>query len=328
MSINYSLQQYFPKDCPGPWQHWLCLCRHPLLVKSCWGLGLEKDRSQHSKSARPDAIKGYSRSATAFSAFKEVFGCLGFPGHDSSGSKREMELQCKTEPSSPQIQPCPRQCSKIVPVLVEESGCAPAEGGLPTALPGAGVVLVLAVVQRGGRAACCGSSDSSFCNWGREAAEVVQCAKLLTFQCNPCAGYSLRIMKVLESKLLPLCSWANPDVHLWVTQFRPSRCHFVTVCIHWHNGSLPERPLPLQNTNVQSWSWMEKGNSHGNSDKYQQMGHKQGTNKWLNLSCDHLIKVNCYGMLPGCLSYKACTWGHHGAESREAKAEDGAGSAR
>lgn len=53
-----------------------------------------------------------------------------------------------------QIQSCPRQCSKIVPVLLEESVCAPAEGGLPAALPGAGVVLVLAVVQRGGRAVC------------------------------------------------------------------------------------------------------------------------------------------------------------------------------
>ena len=50
--------------------------------------------------------------------------------------------------------------------------------------------------------------------------------------------------------------------------------------------------------------------------------------KWLNLSCDHLIKVYSYGMLPGSLSYKARACGHHDAEPREAKAEDGVGSAR
>lgn len=27
--------------------------------------------------------------------------------------------------------------------------------------------------------------------------------------------------------------------------------------------------------------------------------------KWLNLPCDRLIEVYSYGMLPGCLSYKA-----------------------
>lgn len=242
--------------------------------------------------------------------------------------KGKWNSSARPRPLPLQIQSCPRQCSKIVPVLLEKSGCAPAEGGLPTALPGAGVVLVLAVVQRGSRAVCSGSRDSSFCKWGQEGAEVVQCAKLLNFQCQCSPGYSLENMKVLESKLLSLCSWANPGVRLWVTQFRPSCCHFVTLCIHWDNGFLPERPLPLQNPNIQSWSWMEKGNSHGSSNKHQKMGHKQGTNKWLNLSCDYLIKAYCYGILPGCLSYKVSAWGHYSAESRKAKTDDGAGSAQ
>lgn len=50
--------------------------------------------------------------------------------------------------------------------------------------------------------------------------------------------------------------------------------------------------------------------------------------KWLNSSRGHLIEAYSYGVLPGCLTYKACACGHHGAEPREAKAEDGAGSAR
>jgi len=48
--------------------------------------------------------------------------------------------------------------------------------------------------------------------------------------------------------------------------------------------------------------------------------------KWLNLSGDHLIKMCSYSMLPGCLRHALC--GHHGAEKKEAKAEDGAGSAQ
>lgn len=73
----------------------------PASVESCRGLGLERHRSQHSKSARPGATRDYSWCATAFSAFKEVLGCLGFPGHDSSGNKREIECQWKTETSPP-----------------------------------------------------------------------------------------------------------------------------------------------------------------------------------------------------------------------------------
>ena len=121
--------------------------------------------------------------------------------------KGKWNSSARPRPLPLQIQSCPRQCLKIVPVSLEGSGCAPAEGGqlpgLPTAPPWAGAVPVPAEVQRGGRAACRRGSGSSFCRRGQKAAEVVEHTKLLTLQCqcNPPAGYSLGIVQVLESKL-------------------------------------------------------------------------------------------------------------------------------
>lgn len=72
-------------------------------------------------------------------------------------------------------------------------------------------------------------------------------------------------------------------------------------CVH-ALPQLPEKALSLQNMNIKSW--MKRGNSHGNSDKHQKMGH-EGEGKEI---CDHLIKMCSYGMLPGCLSFKTCLW--------------------
>lgn len=222
-----------------------------------------------------------------------------------------------------------------MPVSLEGSGHVPAEGGqlpaLPTAPPRAGAVPVPAAVWRDGRAVCRWGSGSRFCWGGQKAAEVVEHPKLLTLQCqgSPRAGYGLGIMQVLESKLSRRSAFGQtwvfihgslssdlPVVVLWPyastgtaapcqRNLRPSKVCILNPGLEWRNA------IPMETV--------------ANIRKRGMRGREK---KWLNLSCDHLIEVYSYGMLPGCLSYKACACGHHGAEPRDTKAEDGAGSAR
>lgn len=56
-------------------------------------------------------------------------GCLGFPGHDSSGNIKEKGSSARPRPLPLQIQSYPRQCLKIVPVSLGGCGRAPAETG-------------------------------------------------------------------------------------------------------------------------------------------------------------------------------------------------------
>lgn len=95
----------------SPWA--VSMLGSPPSAERCQGLGITTQRSEP---ARAGAARGYSGSATAFSAFKEILGCLGFPGCDSSGNEREMELQSVTSPDTG----CPRQGLKTVP---EEGDC-------------------------------------------------------------------------------------------------------------------------------------------------------------------------------------------------------------
>lgn len=109
--------------------------------------------------------------------------------------KGKWSSSARLRPLPLQIQSCPRQCLKIVPVSLEGSGHAPAEGGqlpgLPTTPPRAGVVPVPEEVQRGSKDVCCGGSRR-----GQKAAEVVEHTQLLILQCwsSPKAGYHLGIM--------------------------------------------------------------------------------------------------------------------------------------
>jgi len=52
----------------------------------------EGHHALHSRPVRAGAAGGYSCALTAFSVFEEVLECLGQPGRDSLGNKRETEL--------------------------------------------------------------------------------------------------------------------------------------------------------------------------------------------------------------------------------------------
>lgn len=242
MSVSYSLQQYFRKGGPGPWQGWLCLPSRPLpWLRAAEGWGC---RGTTLGTPNPPKLVPLGTTAALPWAFQLLRRFWGFPGHDSSGNKRQTELH-ETAVQSRDLSPskhshvlgsvwksCPSHWrGVVVPQQRWEAAQASHRTATGRSSAGAGSERQWCrgvAGQRATKAAAAAASAGE--DRRRQRWSSIPNCLFSSASAAPEAGYSLGIMQVLESRPCHCsafgqtrafaCGWPSSDlpvVVLWLS---------------------------------------------------------------------------------------------------------------